>query len=312
MNRDDLKKAYSEVASRAGNGDKALAELITEVVNPNHITFDVFSSFMPVERYNPGDYINKRIRKGRFRARQMIPGAQHLTDAIVYKTQFNYMFDRLIAGYSGNLMEIKRGELGTLEEIKREVRADLIDECVSKVFNLLTTVWNSTSTPSNFVNATSTGLTATNLDSAMENLIEKAGNIRAIIGTRRALLPLYSFAGYKDVLLADGSTREALPLTELLMERQRTNRISLYNGTTVVEIPQILENRLPTINRKLVRDDVVLLVAENAGSIALMGDPEEQEHTDTSKQPADYVYHTWQQWGLLVDRPEYLSVIEVS
>lgn len=52
-----------------------------------------------------------------------------------------------------NLWEIRGGELGSLETIKSEVQKDLVDECVSRVFNILTTVWNSTNTPLNYTNA---------------------------------------------------------------------------------------------------------------------------------------------------------------
>lgn len=317
MNRDELRRAVAEAAKTAGivaPGEKrsAYAELITELLQPRHITFDVFSQFMPVETFKPGDFFTRKIRKGRYRARSMVPGASHLTDATVYANQFTYLFDRLIAGASMNLWEIRGGELGSLETIKSEVQKDLVDECVSRVFNILTTVWNSTNTPLNYTNAASTGLTATALDAAIENLIEKAGNVKAIVGARRALYPLYTFAGYKDVLLADGSTRKAPFMQDVLLERFRTGRISNYNGIPVIEIPQILENRLPIINRKLVRDDVVLLVGEDAGKIALMGEVETQEYTDMSKQPADYQFHAWQSWGILVDRPEYLGVIKVA
>lgn len=313
MNRDELQKAVAEVAASAGTGNgKAYAELITQLLQPRHITFDVFSQFMRVSERKPGDYFARKIRKGRFRARQMVPGASHLTDAIIYNAQFQYVFDRLIAGMSMNVMEIRRGELGTLEEIQKEVRNDLIDEAVSKVFNLLTTVWSATNTPSNYIDASSTALTATATNTAMENTIEKAGNVKAIVGTRRALLPLYSFAGYKEITPAGANTNGVMPLTDVLMERFNTGSVKSYNGAKVVELPQILDNRLPIINRKLVRDDVVLVVGEEAGEIVLFGSPEEQEFTDMSKQPADYTYHTWQEWGILLDRPEYLTVIKVA
>lgn len=316
MNREELTKAVAECAKTAGSipgGKSAYAELVTSLVEPRHITFEVFKLFMKTVNRNPGDYTARKIRKGRFRARTMVPGAQHLTDAVIYNSQFAYQFDRLIAGASMNLMEIQNGELGTLENIKSEVQKDLIDESVSRVFNLLTTVWNSTNTPSNYVNAISTGLTATVLDTAVENLIEKAGNVSAIVGTRRALYNLYSFAGYREVAPTGANTNGIMPIDNVLLERFNTGRVSTYNGIQLVEIPQILENRLPTINRKLVRDDVVLLLGgDTVGEIVLFGNPQTQEHMDMTKQPADWVYHTWQEWGILVDRPEYMSVIEVA
>lgn len=312
MNTEQLQKEVAQRAVLAGSGNKAYAELITTLVQPNHITLDIFSAFMPAVTRKEGDYFARKIRKGRFRARTMVPGANHLTDALIYNAQFQYVFDRLIAGTSMNMMEVQKGELGTLEEIQREVRADLIDEVCSRVFNLLTSVWNATNTPLNYVNASSTGLTGTSLDTGMENTIEKAGNVQAIIGTRRALLPLYTFAGYREVTPTGANTNGILPIDSVLLERFKTGSVSMYNGTRVIEIPQILENRLPTINRKLIRDDVVLLVGSNPGEIVLFGDPQDQEHIDTTKQPADYQYWTWQNFGLLIDRPEFMTVIKVA
>jgi hypothetical protein len=310
----ELQKRVAEVAKHAGsaNGKTAFSELITELVQPRHLSYELLRSFMPVVERKPGDYFARKIRKGRFRARTMVPGAQHLTDAMIYNAQFAYVTDRLIAGTSMNIMEVRNGELGTVDQIKDEVRKDLTDEIISKVFNLLTTVWNATNTPLNYVNATGTGLTATVLDAAIENLIEKAGNVNAIIGTRRAVYNLFNFAGYREVTPTGANTNGIMPLQEILMERFNTGTVSMYNGTPVIIMPQILDNRLPTINRKLVRDDTVLLLGDTPGEIVLFGDPEDQEHLDTTKQPADWIYHTWQQYGLLVDRPEYMTVIEVA
>ena len=314
MYREQLKKAVAETAKsvRSTNGHSAYAELITELVQPRHLTLDVLESFLPVSTVQNGNYVARKMRKGRFRARSMVPGAQHLADVPVYAAQFANFFDRLIAGVTMNVLEIERGELGTLDELKREVRADLFDELVSKLFNMLGTVWSATNTPSNYINATSTGLTATVLDAAMENTIEYSGGIKAIVGTRRSLLNLYGFAAYKEFLLSDATTRVALRMEDVLLERYRTGKISSYNGAPIIEIPQVLEKRLPTINRKLVRDDLVIVVGEDAGKVLLMGDTQTQDHTDMTKQPPDYIYHAWQEWSMFIDRPEAITIIETA
>lgn len=311
MNKEELKRAVAERAATAGE-NKGFAEIIREFVEPNHVTMEVFSAFLRTRQLNPGDQIARKIRRGRYRARTMVPGSQHLTDATTFNAMFTYMFDRLIAGTSMNLMEVRNGELGTVDEIKRNVRADLVDETVARVFNLMTTVWSASNTPSNYVDATSSGLTKTVLDSAIETVLDRVGNVRAIVGTRSALSPLYDFAGYIDVVLADSSTRQALPLDEILMERFNTNRVSRYRNVPVIEVPQIRANTLPTIDRKLVRDDMVLVIGEDVGEVVQYGAPEDQEHVDTSKQPADWQYHTWQAWGLLIDQPEGLVLIETE
>lgn len=311
----ELKVALAEVAKLAGSipgGRSAFSELITEIVDVNHLSLDVFETFMSVARLNPGDYLTRKIRKGKFKARTMVPGAQHLTDAVIYNSQFNYVFDRLICGAHMNLWEVRSGEMGTIEELRRELRADLIDEIVSRGFNLLTTVWSAANTPSNFTDATVGGLTATVLDAAVENVIEKSGSVRSIVGTRKALNKAYGFAGYREFVLSDNTTRVALPIETVLAERFNTGRVSSYNGNALVELTQVLENRLPSINRKLIRDDVVLVIGADAGKVVLYGEPEDQEHTDTSRQPADYQIHMWQQYAMLVDRPEQIHVIKVA
>jgi hypothetical protein len=220
--------------------------------------------------------------------------------------------DKLITGCIMPWQEIQRGELGTLDQIRTELRLDLFDEVISRTFNLFTSVWSTTNTPSNFTNAVSTGLTATNLDNAMENVIERSGSVRAIIGTRRSLLPLYGFASYREFLLSDSSTRVAPYMEEVLLERYRTGKIGTYNGALIVEIPQVLEKRLPNMDRKLVRDDVVVVVGENPGSVVLFGETQTQDHIDTTKQPPDYVLHNWQEFAFMIDNPEGIHIIETS
>lgn len=314
MNEQELRKAVAEKARsvRGTNGNCAYSQLITEYVNPRHLTMDILDAFLPVSTWDQGNYIARRMRKGRFRARTMVNGSQHLTDVPVWNTQFAFFTDSLISGFTMNVMEIEKGELGTLDDLKREVRLDLFDEIISKMFNMLTSVWSSTNTPNNYTNATATGLTVTALDAAIENIIEMAGSVKAIVGTRKSLLPLYDFASYREFVLSDNSTRVALRMEPVLLERYRTNKLASYHGAPIIEIPQVLEKRLPQVNRKLVRDDLVIVVGEDAGKAYLMGDLMTQDMTDLTKQPPDYSYWNWQKYSILVDRPELIHIIETS
>ena len=312
MKKLDIQRAVAEAAQHIGTPNKAFAELITEMVEPQHVSFEVFRQFLPVRTLNKGDTLSRKARRGRYKGRTMVPGAQHLTDATYFQSQFTYTMQQLIAGTHLNLLEVKSGELGTLEEIKSAVRSDLIDDAVSKVFNLMTTVWTASNTPAHYIDASSTGLTQTSLDVGLETVLESLGSAKAIIGTRKALLPLYKFSGFVDVLLANGTTRQALPLNEVLLEYWSTGKVSSYVGVPIIDIPQISANTLPTLSRKLIRDDIVLIVGEDAGQIIQYAEFEEQEHIDTSKQPADYQYHTWNSWGVLVDRPEGVVVIKTA
>lgn len=324
--RPELKKAIAEAAALAGmsnGGRSAFADLVMEIIEPNHLSLDLFSTFMPTKQMNPGDEIGKRVRRGRYPIRTMVPGAKHLHDVLSFQTQQTFMFDRLIAGTSHNVWEIRSGEVGTVDQFKNELRADLFDELVSRVFNLLITVWNSTDTPNNFVDATSTGLTATALDAMIETLLDYTGTIKAIVGSRQALLPLYTFAQYREFALAGtGTDRLGVP-TDHFSEFTNSKRVSSYYGIPVVELPQVYRNRLGfnganantglrDATNRMIDTSRVLVIGEDAGSVALMGGTEYQDYTDASFQPANYVLHCWQAYGMIVDDAERIGVIKIA
>lgn len=324
--RPELKLAIAEAAATAGTihgGRSAFAELIMDIIEPNHLTLDLFNAFLPTRQLNPGDEIGKRVRRGRYPVRTMVPGSKHLTDVLSFQERQVYMFDRLIAGTSHNVWEIRSGEVGTVDQFKNELRADIFDELVSKVFSMLSTVWNSTDTPNNYTDATSTGLTATAIDNMIETLLDYTGTVRAIVGSRSALLPLYDFAQYREYALTGTNTDAVAFQTEAFNEFTRTKKVSLYYGIPVIELPQVYRNRLGITGangvtglrdatNRMIPTDRVLVIGEEAGSAVLMGGTEYQDYTDPTTQPGNYVLHAWQAYGLLVDDAEKIGVIKVA
>lgn len=325
--RPELQQAIAEAARTAGTvqqgGRSAFANLIMEIVEPNHLSLDLFSAFLPTRQFKPGDEIGKRVRRGRYPIRTMVPNSKHLHDVLSYQEQQAYMFDRLIAGTSHNIWEINSGEVGTVDQFKNELRADLFDELVSRVFSLLSTVWNSTDTPNNYTDASATGLTATALDAAIETLLNYTGSVRSIVGSRTALLPMYAFAQFKEFVLTGTGTDRGFAVTDAFNEFTNTNRVTSYRGIPVVEIPQVYRNRLGftganantglrDATNRMIDDSRVLVIGEDAGSVALMDEMKFQEYTDMSFQPANYVLHGWQAYGMIVDDPERISVIRIK
>lgn len=313
----ELQKAYAEAAKSIGiSGDKAhsaFAETIVQLVQPNHVTLDVLSSFFPTERLNPGDNLMRRVRKGKYKVHSMVPGSMHLHSNVSYQDQYAFMFDRLTAGVTHSLWEIKSGDIGTVEEMRAELEADIIDVLVGKVFELLGTLWSSSLTPNNYADASSGGLTATILDAMMENVIDEAGTVQAIVGTRRALLNVYSFSGYKEYALSGtGTDAVGLPINSRLEERRNTGRVKVYNGAPLIELPNIRKGYLPGVTRKLLDTSKVLVIGADAGMAALMGGFETQDYTDFRTQPANYVLDGWQAYSMLVDMPEMIGVIKVA
>jgi hypothetical protein len=310
----ELKTAIAAAAQMAGSdpsGRSAYAATIMKVAEPNHLALNIFSAFMPTVQLNPGDNVMKKVRRGRYPVRTMVNGSMHLADATFVADKTAYMFDALIAGVTASVLEIRQGDVDTVARMRRDLRADVTDAIVARVFNLLTTVWNGIDTPLNYTDASSTGLTQTVLDAMIENILESSSGVRAIIGQRRALLDLYDFSGYKPVVVETGVSGTALPLAAL-QEYFNTNRVTSYKGIPVIELNQVYKNDLPDVKAKMIPTDKILVVGENAGSIALMGGFEYQDYTDMRTQPGNYVLHGWQQFGLLVDEIDRLGVIKTA
>ncbi len=324
MDREQLKLAVAEKAKTAAgaNGYRtAYADLVIETVQPNHLSLDILSAFLPVVQMNKGDQFGRRIRRGRYPIRTMTPGAKHLTDVLSFQEYYTFMFDRLIAGTSHSVWEINSGEVGTVEQMRTELRADLFDEIVSKVFTLLSTAWNSTATPSNFIDASGTGVTLAGLETMMETILNYSGQIKAIVGSRQALLPIYKFAQYREFVLGGtGTDRAAFP-TAQLDEFLRTNKVSTYLGVPIIELPQVYRNRLDAnattlawrgTAQRMIPTDKVLVIGDDPGRIALMDGFEYQDYTDPTTQPANYVLHGWQAYGLVLDDIQQIGVIKTN
>lgn len=315
MDELQLKRAIAEISKTAGTvpgANTAFAELIIEYIQPNHLSLDIFNRFMRVVQRNLGDQYVRKVRKGRYPVRAMVPGTDHLADVTTYQDQYHYVFDRLVAGVLHNLWEVRSGEVGTVESIRSELRADLFDEIVSRIFTLLSTVWNGTDTPNNYADASATGVTATVLNTMIENVLEYTGGIRAIVGPRKALMPIYNFAQYKEfVLTGTGTDRVAFP-TSAFTEFNNSNIVSTYLGYPLIEVPQVFRNRLPDMRERMIPTDKILVIGDNAGEIVLQGSTEFQESIDTSKQPPYWKMHCWQAFGVVVDNVEAIGVIKTN
>ncbi len=323
LTREQLAKAIAEKANTAGvsrNKQSAYADLVMSVVEPNHLTLDLFSAFLPVRQMNPGDRVGKTVRRGRYPVRTMVPGSKHLTDVTDFVEQMTFMFDRLIAGTNRSVWEIESGDVGTVEQMRTDLRADIFDELVSKVFTLLSTVWNGTDTPSNYADASSGGVTANVLDAMIETIIDRSGQVRSIVGSRRALLPIYTFAQYREFVLTGTATDRGFGITTAFEEFTRLNKVSTYKGIQLVELPQVYRNRLPinatgtlrSAEQRMIPTDKILVIGNQAGEVALMGETAYQDYTDPTTQPPNYVLHSWQSYGMIIEDVEQIGVIKTN
>lgn len=93
-----MKRALAEAARDIvnTNGRSAFAQVITEDIRPNHLSFELINTFMPTRQLQPGDSLVRRVRKG-FRARTFVPGTMHLADQISMGEIYTYVIDYIIA-----------------------------------------------------------------------------------------------------------------------------------------------------------------------------------------------------------------------
>ncbi len=301
--------ALRELARSVGHGGgrSALAETIVRSLEPNRLTLDVFGLFMDTRQFRPGDDAKVTIRRGTYPVRTMVPGTNHLVDRVYQEQKVGFMWDALIAGARANMLELVNGDIESLARLRADLQADLMNGIAARIFTLLTTTWSTIATASHYITATTLNKPA--LDTLFDNVIDYAGSVRAIVGTYKALRPLYQFAGYQVVPLA-GSAETALPLRQL-QEFMDTNTVSTYRGAAVVQLRQQFRDALPNASAKVLPDDVVLVIGDRAGTIGLMDTVQFQDYTDYTKQPADYVIHAWQQYGLLIDNPTAIGVYRI-
>lgn len=317
MNKKELQVALAEASSSikgAVDGrTTAFAQVITESIEPNRLTLDVFNMFgMPVRQLSVGDSLQKKVRRIGFPVRTMVPGTTHLSDPIFPPRDImTYNIDTIIAKMRQSVWELSNGELGTVETFRNEMASALIDEIVARTFNLVASVWNGTTSKTNYVDATSTGLTTTIADNMIETVSYRAGNVRAIIGSRPALLPLYQANAIVEVTDANGDP-VVIGVQSMLEDWRRTGKLGLYRGVPIIELPQVFSRTADNYDKPLIPMDKVIFMGDRAGDIILYGGTETQEYTDYSTEPGNYSLAMWRSYGLMVDYPENIGVVKVN
>jgi hypothetical protein len=147
----------------------------------------------------------------------------------------------------------------------------------------------------------------------VETVLYRAGSVRAIVGSRAALLPIYKMGGIVEITpTVNTNTNGVIGLQEILLEWRRTGRLAQFRGIPLIEIPQIFRRTTDHYDQPLVDMTRVLVIGDNAGEVVLYGGTETQESTDLTTEPGDYVLAMWRQYGMIVDQVENIGVIKVA
>jgi len=307
MELEQFKTAYAELAKDKGARD-TLAELIVEYIDPKHITKDIVGMFLNARSLNPGDALVKKVRRG-IEIRQLVPGQTTLSSQITVKEVVNYVLDQAYAQVSHNEWEIESGEIGTVDDIRREMTAKLSDFYVTKVLNAMYTLATIDDTK-NFYYMTRP-ITRTVLEDSIDYISDTAGAVRSVVGRRTALAPITKFAGYRIPIESERSTEYGLaPVPSALEEIRRTGWFGVYYGANFVSLEQVYDN--PYDRTPLIKDDMIVVIGDNCGEFITYGDTREDQWVDMSTAPPTWYIRIYQQYGLLFDQMENVAVIRLD
>ena len=296
-------KTQEAISAMMKSGKReALAELIVEFVEPNHIATDFVGLLLNTRSLKPGDALLKKVRKG-IKVRTLVPGAMHLANEITLSDRINYILDGADIKVTANAWELESGELGEVSAIKNEMLMTLKDFYLNKVFTALSSVWSGTNTPSNYT-AVSGDITATALKNAIDAINQTTGGVKAVIGTRAALTPITTFGGF----WSDGSANFAVPSN--IEEIMSTGWLGKYYGAPILAIDQQYDN--PEDYNALIPSDKILVIGENVGEFITYGEVKTKEWTDMRPTPPQWFLELYQQFGLIIDKAAGIYVIELT
>lgn len=294
------KKLQAAIASLLKDGKReALAQLLVEWVQPNHVTADFVGMLLNSRALNKGDALVKKIRKG-IKVRTLVPGRIHLASELTVSDRINYVLDGANVKVMGNEWELESGELGTVEEIRSEMLAKLKDYYLNKVFTALSTVWTAVNTPSNFVNVGGT-ITTTALEDAIDQINQNAGGVKAVVGTRAALTPVTKFVSWAD------SSANRFSSDAIINEVMNTGWLGRYYGAPIIALEQQYDN--PEDYNALLPTDKVLVLGQNVGEFITYGDVKTKQWTDMEPTPPYWFLELYQEFGMIIDRADGLYVV---
>lgn len=289
------------------NDRQAASELIVEYVQPRHITDEYMRLLMPTRSLNVGDQLVKKVRKG-IRVHTLMPGTVHMASEITLSERINYNIDGADVKVVYNEWDMERGDIGSMEDIRREMQAKLRDYYFNKVFLALSNIWSASNTPNNYT-AVGGELTAASLKNAVKEVTYRVGAPRLIMGAYRALFPVTEFGAFWDTGTTAAGTPHA-PIPSALEEIHQTGWLGRFMGVPILSLPQIWDN--PDDHNALLPEDKVLVVGDNVGEFITYGDVKTKQWTDMNPTPPEWYMELYQMFGMIVDRAEGIHVLEVT
>jgi hypothetical protein len=299
MENKELETAVASIIEK--NDRNALAELIVEYTQPNHLADVYMSRILNTRTLKPGDALVRKTRKG-IVVRTLVPGSVHLANEITQSERINYVLDGADVKVNYSEWDIENGDIGTVSEIRSEMAKKLNDFYINKGFTALSTVWTAANTPSNFISL-GTSITATALQNAINYINSITPGVKAVIGSRAAMTPITNFAGF----YTDGST--TVGSQSIADEVLKTGKVGTYYGAPLISVDQIYDN--PEDYKAMLPVDKILVIGENVGEFITYGEPRWKQWSDMNPTPPMWNIEVYQQFGMLVDFAEGIYIIKV-
>lgn len=299
------KKFKEQVASLMQDRSQrdALAELIVEFIDPQHIAVDFVGMLLNSRALKEGDALVKKVRKG-ITVRTLVPGAIHLASEVTISERANYILDGSDVKVTANEWELEAGEIGSVADIRAEMLAQLRDTYMNKVFTALTTVWNATNTPNNYT-AVGGSITAAALESAIDRINQTAGGVKAVVGVKSAMTPITKFGAFWN---DDGTQWQGVD--SQLEKVMADGVLGKYYGAPLVHLQQQWDN--PEDYNALLPTDKILVIGENVGEFITYGEPREKQWTDMQPTPPQWFLEIYQRHGMIIDKAQGIYVLGVS
>jgi len=293
----------------------AFAEVITEYVDPVYMTLDLASAFMPTTEFDITQ-MPRRVFKGKYHVRQIVPGQITLSEQITVRDQtVSYNIDILSAKAGYNTLELAHGGPAyNPETVRSDVQKALSEKILMRGWNALANIWTSANASaltipgaanSNYLDAASGPLTSALLDAAIDHTNYWSGGVRSIIGTEVALAPLTTFGQYR--LISGTNTDNYVTLNAPAGTFQNVSPygsgskgVESYRGVSnIIRVPQIFDETVFP-KRPLIPNDYVLVVGEDIGRFITYGGPQFKEYIDNEPTPPYWTYETYVQFGMMI------------
>jgi len=295
------KKLQEALASMYGDKAQrdALAELIVEYIEPNHLTTEFIGDILNTRSLNPGDSLVKKVRKG-IEVRTLVPGQIALASELTVTDRISYVLDMAVVKVTYNEWELEMGEIGTVQSIRSEMAAKLREHYVNRLFTAIASVWTAGNTPDNFVSVGG-AITATALEDAIDE-INLRGSAKVVLGSRSAMTPITKFGAFWDdgAGTTEGSQRA-------IDEVRQNGFLGKYYGVPLMVVEQVFDN--VDDDNALVPTDFVLVIGENAGEFITYGEARSSQWNDPAVVPPQWFLQTYQQWGIMIDNAQRVYVI---